>query len=290
MSRIAAQKDPPFPETARYQAPSNPVLLAQHLEREATRHPEDLPDALLAIARERLVKLYKLVDYPFLQAIDREDQATGAWVDAVDLPRHARHHVEQGWRTDVGGLRAHHCRIAAQRGANCAPYLGMRAVAPDNVAGKDFVRRAASKVARDGQDTIRVPLETGHLRTIEDAQPRCRRRRSEQHWFEVNLIDPMRRFRGRPPRVGADFSRIALGTTGNPDARELDTRCCRANGYIVWIFSRESGVADSACDVEATKRLHGARTHDVASTIRRLTWRTHLHEHYFDAATSEVHP
>src|ERR1700722_18567676 len=99
----------------------------------------------------------------------------------------------------------------------------MCAIAPNQVASANLKIFVGVEIRRGCLHTAVVLCEIDHGRAAEDAQCRHCRRVSEQHWFQIDLIDPMRWLRRWPPSVGPTFRRVAFSATGNGNARELVT-------------------------------------------------------------------
>src|ERR1700722_164210 len=99
----------------------------------------------------------------------------------------------------------------------------MSAVATDDIAGGDRSRRVPRGLGRRREDLILTLLDRVDAHPIQDADARRRRGGAKQHRLEEDLVDAMRRLRCRPPGVRAALRSIALGTTGNLDASQLET-------------------------------------------------------------------
>ena len=73
---------------------------------------------------------------------------------------------------------------------------------------------------------------------VEDGAAGHRLGVGEQDRFEVDLINPVRWFGCRPPCVGAIGRGVAIGATGDRDARELDPGGGEAIGDVVGVVVR----------------------------------------------------
>jgi hypothetical protein len=165
----------------------------------------------------------------------------------------------------------------------------MGTIATDQVASKDLAGLVAVEIPYDRQDAFLILHKVDQRSTTQDTQFLNCCRVGEQHGFEIDLIDPMRRFRRRPPGIGAAFRRVAFGATGNRDAPELNSGRCGTKGDIVRKVGGQASHAHAARHAEPTKYLHCARADVVTSYAGWLARSARLGEGYADAASSEVH-
>ncbi len=249
MRRVAAEEDAPVAEAIRDEAATEPILLADDLVAEIRADAEDGADRPIAVNRVevRLIVLEVIVDQPRLAPVDGVDGAAATRVER-DVPPRGRpaHERQQLWRADVTGLHALHDGIAHQPRANRAAHLGSSAIAPDEVARGEGQFFARVEMAGPRRHTIVVLREIREAGPIQDRDAGRRRGMVEKDRFEKDLVDPMRRLRGRPPCIRATRGGVAVAAAGDRDARQLPPDHRRAIGDVVRIVRRQPGVPELA--------------------------------------------
>ena len=127
------------------------------------------------------------------------------------------------------------------------------------------------------------------LGMMENTDARARRRVRKQQRLEINLVDPMRRLRRRPPGVRPAGRRESLVARRDGNARELDPGRRRAERDIVRKIRRKPRLAQALGDAEAPEDLHGTRRHVIAADARRLAGAATFADDDVDPAPRQVH-
>ena len=111
----------------------------------------------------------------------------------------------------------------------------------------------------------------------------------EQHRFEIDLVDPVRRLRRRPPGIRAVLGREALGAARNFDARDFASEKRGAIDHVVGIIRRQSGVAHLLRDAEPAEDFHRTCRDVVRLDAGRLARRAGFQHDDVDAAPGQIH-
>ena len=127
------------------------------------------------------------------------------------------------------------------------------------------------------------------LDAVEDRDAGRRPSMREQDRFEVDLVDPVWRLRGRPPGIRATLGGVAVAAARDRDARNFPAHHRRAIGDVIGVVHRQPGVPDLPPHTEAAEQLHRSGGHMVALDARRLAALSLLDHRHPDAAPGEVH-
>src|SRR5580692_4234564 len=115
MGCIAAQENAPIAKPGGDHASACPVLFSENLELKIGTYAQNLANAAVTIeACEVFVRRSPVVDEPSFEPVNREQVSTAARIERNTQPRRLRHQAQQMRSTDVGRLRLHHRRIAAE--------------------------------------------------------------------------------------------------------------------------------------------------------------------------------
>jgi len=107
---------------------------------------------------------------------------------------------------------------------------------------------------------------------------------TEQDRLQIDLIDPVRRLRRRPPCIGAARGAVAGGAAGNLDPAELNARRGCPVGAVVGEVRGQAGIAQLRRHAEPAEYLHRARRDVVALDAGRIAGMTDLGNHDINAA------
>ena len=292
MRAVAADEDAPVAEPVGDETAADPVLLADDLIVEIIANAEDRTDRGVAVDRvEILLMLVEVImDQPRLAPVDRHRVARAARIERQVHPaRTPLHHLQKARRADVGGLHALHHRVARQLRADDRAHPRSPAVATDQIARGERLGRAARQVAHGDGNAVRVLRRLDQLGLVADRDQRIGRRLREDQRLQIDLVDPVRRLRRRPPGVRPGEIRPALGARGDRDARDLmPPRHAGAIDAIVGIIRRQAGIANHVREAQPAERLHRARGDMVALHARRLAGLARLDDDRAHAAPREV--
>ena len=292
MRGVATDEHAPVAEPVGQQAPPDPILLAQHRVVEVRPHPQDQPYATIAVHRVEagLLRPQIVVDQPGLAPVDREHVGAAPRVQRLRRPRRLRPHPpDQRRRTDVAGLRAPHLRVACQCRPDLPPDLRVPAVAAHHIDAGDLQRLAAIQIFRRRHHAIGRLREPHHTRAIEQGHAVRRSGVIHQQRLQIDLVDPVRRFRRRPPRVRAARRRVTLGPARDRDARELDPGGRGAERDVVRVIRRQPGIAHRPRHAQAAEDLHRSCGDMIALHAGRLAARAQFRHRHVDATPRQVH-
>src|SRR4030095_604438 len=121
-------------------------------------------------------------------------------------------------RTDVGRLHTLDFRRASEPGANRLADDRLATVAAHKIGAGDRYPLAAVEIAGNGGDAALVLGESLDCGAVENADARWGCSVREQHRLEIDLIDPVRRFRRWPLGVRPLGCGVSLGSRRDSDA------------------------------------------------------------------------
>src|SRR5690606_38334546 len=155
-----------------------------------------------------------------------------------------------------GRLHALYHRVALQLRADCLAHGRPAAVATHHIGATYGLGLASVYVAYGRRDAEIVLLKFFKLGAVDNGYAGLLLGMLEEYWFQVNLVDSMRRFGGRPVGVRTAEVGIAVASARDMDARQFVPGGRRAVGNAVLVVFREPVGTHGRSDTQPAKNLH----------------------------------
>ncbi len=270
---IAADERAPVAEVVGHQPASEPVLVRDDLVLERVVDAEDGADSPVTIdgVEVRLLLTQIVVDQPGLTTVDGVDGSAAARVERDIAPgRFRRQQREQLRSADVARLDTLDDGVAVQLRADPASHLGAAAVAANEVARCNLHILASFQIVCIRRHAIVVLREMVELNAVVDGNAWRLPGVLEEDWLKIDLVDPGRRLRRRPPGIRSTCVGVAVTAAWDRDAGQLTAGHRRPVGDIVGVVFWQAGVSYLSDDTKPAKDLHRAGSDMVALHAWRL--------------------